>query len=296
VILVLGGQGQLGQELQRQAALRGEKLTALSRADCDIADTQAMTRAILGLWPRVVVNCAAYTAVDRAESEPDMASRINAEGARVVAGITNEAGLPLIHLSTDYVFDGTKAGAYVEDDPIAPLGAYGRSKAEGEANVRRMQRRHVILRTAWVYGAFGHNFLKTMLRLSGERDELRIVADQRGSPTGTAGLANAILDIAPKLHAARKSNDNSLWGTYHLTGPEPTTWHGFASEIVAMQAEFTGKRPPVTAIATSDFPTPARRPANSVLDCSRIRKAFGVELPPWREETARAVKELLGGS
>lgn len=289
MILVLGGQGQLGLELQRQGALAGLPLAAMSRADCDIADPAAVHAVLRRLHPTVVINCAAYTAVDKAESEPTLAMRINGHGAGVVARACDAAGVPLIHLSTDYVFDGSKAGAYVEEDPIAPLGAYGRSKAAGEAEVRQGTRRHVILRTAWVFGVFGHNFLKTMLRLAAEREELRVVADQHGCPTATPGLARAILAVASRLGAG----EVALYGTYHLTGPGATTWHGFAAEIVARQAGVTGRQPRVTAIATAEFPTPAARPCNSVLDCSRFRNDFGLELPDWREETARIVHELL---
>lgn len=293
MILVFGGQGQLGQELQRQAGLAGIALTALSRAECDIADAGAVQSALQRICPSVAVNCAAYTAVDKAESEPELAMHINATSAGVLAQACAMAGVPLIHLSSDYVFDGRKLDAYVESDPIAPLGAYGRSKADGERAVRDQAQRHLILRTSWVYGAFGHNFLKTILRLAADRDELRIVADQRGCPTATPGLAQAILTLAPRLASAALTNENRLWGTYHLTGSGETTWHGFACEIVDARASITGQRPKVTAISTADFPTPAMRPKNSVLDCSQLRRTFDIVLPDWRVETRRIVRDLL---
>ena len=196
--------------------------------------------------------------------------------------------IPLLHVSTDYVFDGTKATAYVEDDPIAPLGVYGRSKAEGEAAVRRVLEHHVILRTSWVYGVYGANFLKTVLRLARERDELRIVADQRGCPTGTADIAEAILAIAPPL--ARRE---PVWGTYHFAGQGVTTWHGFASEIVDAQAADHQPAPAVVPISTAEYPTAAQRPANSELDSSRFAATFGIKAKDWRERTRQVTAALL---
>jgi dTDP-4-dehydrorhamnose reductase len=278
VILVFGN-GQLGQELARAARMRSTPLRALARADVDIAQRDALASAVQRWRPVMVVNAAAYTKVDAAETDVDAATRANAIGPGVLAQACADAGVPLVHVSTDYVFDGTKSEAYVETDPIAPLGVYGRTKAAGEAAVRDALPRHVILRTSWVYGEFGHNFLKTVLRLAQTRDELRIVADQRGCPTSTRELASAILDIAPRLTARE-----DIWGTYHFAGTGVTTWHGFAARIVAAQAPVTGRKPRVTAIATAEYPTAAQRPANSELDSGLFARTFGVRARPWGEE------------
>jgi dTDP-4-dehydrorhamnose reductase len=186
------------------------------------------------------------------------------------------------------VFDGTKARAYRESDPINQINAYGHSKAVGEAAVRRAQPRYVILRTSWLYGEFGHNFLKTMVRLAQEREELRVVSDQRGSPTSTRDLADAILRIAPRLAKGKE-----VWDTYHFTGSGVTTWHGFASCIVAAQAPLTGRKPRVTAITTAEFPTAARRPANCELDCSRFEQTFGFRARPWSQESTEITQAVV---
>ena len=238
--------------------------------------------------PSLVVNAASYTKVDLAEKEIEAARQGNEVGPAVLGAACAAAGIPLVHISTDYVFDGTKPSAYVEDDPIAPVNSYGASKAGGERAVRETTPQHVILRSSWIYGEFGNNFLKTMLRLAAERDELRVVADQRGCPTSTPDLANAILTIAPRL-----TGGDAVWGTYHFTSDGVTTWHGFASRIVAAQAPLTGKSPRVTAITTAEFPTPARRPANSELDCSRFARVFGFRGRPWQQETDTIVRALL---
>jgi dTDP-4-dehydrorhamnose reductase len=196
--------------------------------------------------------------------------------------------LPLVHISTDYVFDGAKTAAYSERDTISPLGVYGRSKAAGETSIRETLERHLILRTSWVYGVYGANFLKTVLQLVRTRNELRIVADQRGCPTGTADLARAVLSIAPRL-----ADRDLIWGTYHFAGNGVTTWHGFATEIVAAQAAFTRHRPNVVPITTAEYPTLARRPANSELDSSRFAEIFGFRAADWRDRTREVVSALL---
>jgi len=289
VILVFGGNGQLGRELARAGAAAGVPLVAMSRSEADIADAAAVRRALATHKPQLVVNAAAYTKVDLAETEVQAARQGNEIGPTLLAEACAELSLPLIHISTDYVFDGTKAGPYVESDPVAPTGSYGRSKAAGEAAVRAASLRHVIIRTAWVYGAFGNNFLKTMLRLAASRDELRVVADQRGCPTSTADLADAILSIAPRLIAGP-----DVWGTYHFAGSGVTTWHGFATRIVAAQAPLTGRNPRVTPITTAEYPTPARRPANSALDCEKFARVFGIRARPWEDETDRITRAVVG--
>jgi dTDP-4-dehydrorhamnose reductase len=287
VILVFGGNGQLGRELARASAARQIPLTALSRGQADILDRTAVGEAFASQRPSLVVNAAAYTKVDLAETEAEAARQGNEIGPAIVGEACAAAGVPLVHISTDYVFDGRKLDAYVEGDPVAPIGAYGRSKAAGERAVRQAAAQHLIMRTSWVYGEFGHNFLKTMLRLATTRDELRVVDDQRGRPTSTRDLADAILRIAPRLVAR-----DEVWGTYHFAGAGVTTWHGFAGRIVAAQAPITGRKPRVTAITSAEFPTPARRPANSELDCSLFERTFGFGGRPWTEE-ADAITALL---
>jgi dTDP-4-dehydrorhamnose reductase len=288
VILLFGGNGQLGRELTALAEMRGMPLRALSRAEADIAEPQTVAEAVAAAQPSLVVNAAAYTAVDKAESEPAEAARANATGPAVLSEACARAGLPLVHVSTDYVFDGTKAGPYVEDDPVAPLGVYGRTKADGEAAVRSRLPRHLILRTSWIYGVHGRNILKTVLRLAQEQDELRFVADQRGCPTSTADIAEAILLAAPRLAAGEPVS-----GTYHFAGTGATTWHDFVRHAVAVQAELTGRRPRVVPIATAEYPTLARRPANSELDSSRFAAAFGLRAQPWQARVESAVRALV---
>lgn len=291
MILVFGGTGQLGRELVRAAATRGVALQAASRVQTDIADAAAVAAALARWQPDLVVNAAAYTNVDGAESHFAEARRANEVGPAVIAQACAAAGAALVHISTDYVFDGSNDGAYRESDPVRPINAYGRSKAAGEEALRRAHKDHVILRTAWVYSEFGRNFLKTVLQLADTRDELRIVADQHGSPTSARELAEAILDIAPRL-----ATDGRLWGTYHFTADGATTWHGFAECIVAAAAPITGRQPRVTPIMTTDYPTPAKRPANSRLDCSLFAQTFGLSPRPWREAAQATARALATAS
>ncbi len=289
-LLVFGRTGQVGHELQRRAPA-GVTITALDRTSVDITAAASVAQAIAAAGCDVVVNAAAHTAVDLAESEPESAFAVNADGPAFMAEACAAAGLPLIHLSTDYVFDGSKTGAYREDDPIAPLGVYGASKAAGERAVRERLAEHVIVRTAWVFGAHGKNFVKTMLRLGAERDALRIVADQTGCPTAAADIADAVLTVARQV-AGRPAD--APWGTYHFCGAECTTWHGFAASVFALRQELTGQASPrLDPIRTEEYPTPARRPMNSELDCSRIRQAFGIAAPDWHRSLADVMRELL---
>ena len=288
MILVFGGNGQLGQELARKAVEHGAPLTALPRSEADIANADQVDAAMRRYKPGIVVNAAAYTAVDQAEDEYDIALRANAHGPAILAAACQSADIPLIHFSTDYVFDGKKNGAYCETDAVAPIGAYGRSKAAGETAVRDGMPKHLIIRTSWVYGEFGKNFLKTILRLAKERDELRVVADQHGSPTSTAALASAILSIAPQLR-----NENTRWGTYHFSATGVTSWHGFAEWIVAVQARHTNRKPKILPITTQDYPTKAARPANSALDCTLIRHAFGIAPEAWTKDSERVTNALM---
>ncbi len=289
-LLVLGAGGQVGHELCRLAWPDGYSVAAFDRGGVDIAQREKVFAAVARERPDIVINAAAYTAVDRAESEPDIAWASNCSGPANIAAACQEAAIPLIHLSTDYVFDGSKPGAYFEADPVKPLGVYGESKEAGDQAVRGALSHHVILRTAWVYSAHGRNFVKTMLRLAGERPVLRVVADQIGSPTSAADIAAAIAAIAQQLNAG-----NTSWGTYHFAGGGAVTWHGFAEAIFELAAPRRGPPPLVEAIATADYPTPARRPANSVLDCRRIGEVFGIVPRPWREALAKVIGELYRG-
>ncbi|MDQ6868211.1 MAG: dTDP-4-dehydrorhamnose reductase [Pseudomonadota bacterium] len=286
-ILVFGAAGQLGHEVVALARACDIAAIGYNRARADVTDFAAVKAAILAVKPRLVLNAAAFTAVDRAETEPEAAYAANAVGAETVARAAALQQVPVIHLSTDYVFDGTKRGAYVETDPIAPLGVYGQTKAAGEAMVRQANPRHFILRTAWVYGRFGGNFLKTVLRLARERAELRIVADQHGCPTATQDLAEAVFAIDRAL-----ARGIGAPGTFHFAGDGATTWHGFASAIVEAQAPATGRRPKVSAIATADYPTAARRPANSELNSSLFASVFGYRARDWQTR-ARETVEML---
>lgn len=289
-ILVLGSNGQLGFELMRAGWAPGTEVAGLPYPEFDVTRPGDVEAAVAAHAPDLVVNATAHTAVDKAESEADLAFIINRDGPAAMASACAARGLPLIHVSTDYVFDGTKPTPYVEEDPIAPIGVYGASKAAGEAAVRTGTVRHVILRTSWVYSAYGNNFVKTMLRFGRERDEMRVVADQTGGPTAAADLAAAIVTIANRIAAGE---GDALWGTYHLTGGGVTTWHGFAERIFQRLEERTGKRPRLVAIATADYPTPARRPANSRLDCTKARERLGVACPPWEESLDRVLDELF---
>ncbi len=288
-ILVFGAGGQLGLEMLALAEARGIESKGLTRTQADITDARAVKRAIGETKPRLILNAAAYTAVDRAESEPEPARKSNVEGAENVSHAAAAAGIPIVHISTDYVFDGSKTGAYVETDPISPLGVYGRTKAEGEAAVRAANPHHVILRTAWVFGPYGANFLKTILRLARERDVLRVVADQHGCPTSTLDIAEAVLVVDRALQGQMPP-----WGTYHFTGSGATSWHGFATAIVEAQAPYTGRRPPVEAITTTDYPTLAMRPANSKLDASLFTAMFGYKAGDWITRTRETVAILCG--
>jgi dTDP-4-dehydrorhamnose reductase len=279
-LAVFGAAGQLGRALARVAAAQEAVVAGFDRATADITSADDVRAALKAAGADAVINAAAYTAVDKAESEPERAFAVNRDGARTLAVEAARLNLPLIHVSTDYVFDGTKHGAYVEDDPIAPLGVYGRSKAEGEAAVRTAHPQAVIVRTAWLYGREGANFVKTMLRLAAERDTLRVVNDQRGCPTYADDLAAGLIAIAARAAP----------GTYHVTGAGATTWCRFARAILARAP----KTPRLEPITTAEYATPARRPANSVLDCGKAKRTFAVELPPWNDGLSRMLDAHLG--
>ncbi|MBB3949546.1 dTDP-4-dehydrorhamnose reductase [Aureimonas jatrophae] len=286
-ILVTGREGQVAQAL---VALNGNsaEVVAVGRPDLDITQAQSVRGIVAELKPDIVVNAAAYTAVDRAESDEALAFLVNRDGARNVATVAVEYGLPVIHISTDYVFDGLGMERYREDDPTGPQGVYGRSKLEGERAVAAANPAHAILRTAWVYGPFGQNFLKTMLRLAGDRDVVRVVGDQHGTPTYAPDIAEGILAVAHRLQA----RDPNAQGIFHMVADGETTWAGFAEEIFARSAERGGPSAQVEPISTREYPTPAKRPANSRLDTARFVRDIGHRLPDWRSGVVRCLDAL----
>jgi dTDP-4-dehydrorhamnose reductase len=287
-ILVFGASGQIGREVCRAAWPPRYAILPLDRKAVDITKSAAVSAMLARETPDLVINLAAYTAVDRAESEPEVAWAANCAGAAHIAGACDESATPLVHLSTDYVFDGRKTGPYREEDAVGPLGVYGRSKEAGERAVRAAVARHMILRTAWVFGAYGANFVKTMLRLAAERPVLRVVADQRGCPTAAADIAAALMVIAAHIERGK-----AKWGTYHFVGAGATSWHSFAQAIFDQAAPQLAACPQVEPITTEQYPTPARRPMNSVLDCRKIEEVFGISSPPWRTALATVIRELL---
>ena len=290
-ILVLGGAGQVGTELQALSWPAGVSVHAPVRADLDITDAEAVTAALAARDYRVVINTAAHTAVDRAESDVVAAWRLNALAPAILAAATAARKIPLVHVSTDYVFAGTKPdGAYTPDAPIDPQSVYGASKAAGELAVRTGNPRHAIVRTAWVVSPHRGNFVKTMLRLAGERDALTVVDDQHGCPTSAADLAAALATIAQRL--AR--DPGAPTGTFHCVNAGDTTWRGFAEAIVAGAARRGGRSVPVKGIPTSAYPTPARRPANSRLSTDSLAAAYGIAPRPWQAALDDILDRLVG--
>ncbi|MCI4679176.1 dTDP-4-dehydrorhamnose reductase [Rhodoblastus acidophilus] len=288
-IVVTGLTGQVVSALIERAP-RDVELIALGRPRLDLSVRDAVLAALRTTRCDVIINAAAYTAVDRAESEPDVAMRVNGDGAGYVAEIAAELRTPLLHLSTDYVFDGKLDRPYREEDATNPAGAYGRSKLVGEQRIARIHANHVILRTAWVYGPSGTNFVRTMLRLGQSRDEIGVVADQLGNPTSALDIADALLTIARRVVA---DSTPALRGVFHMAGAGEASWAAFAEAIFA-EAEKHG-RPPVRVrkIGTAEYPTPAPRPANSRLDGGKLLRVHGVALPPWRQSLAPCITRLL---
>jgi dTDP-4-dehydrorhamnose reductase len=261
------------------------------RAEVDLLNPASIDRALADFRPDVVINPAAYTAVDKAEAEPEQAFAINCDGAKAVAAAAARQGAPIIHFSTDYVYDGTKAGAYVESDPVAPQGVYGRSKLAGELAVAAANLRHIVLRTSWVYAPFGNNFVRTILRLAAERDQLRVVDDQLGCPTYAPDIADAVLAIAAK--SSGKGWRSEYAGVTHLAGPDELTWCCFAREIVRQSAARGGNTVHVDPITTADYPTPAARPANSRLSTVRLQSMFDIRMRSMESSLANCLDRLL---
>ncbi len=288
--LLLGGTGQVGEEFRALAMPDGVEVVAPSRSALDLEDADAIVRIIAAEPWSVVINAAAYTEVDRAESEEAVAFAVNAGAPSRLAAETGRRGIPLVHISTDYVFDGRKGAPYVEQDKAAPLNVYGRSKLAGEHGVRAANPRHVILRTSWAYSPYRKNFVKTILRLAAERDRLAIVADQRGCPTAACDIAKACLDVAMRCAS---EPERAPYGVYHFAGAGEASWFEFATTIVDMSAGRRARSSRVVPIRTFEYPTPATRPLDARLDCTAVVREFGVDLPPWREALEETIDRLL---
>ena len=289
MITVIGSNGQLGWELVRQGKQQGYDVLAMDYPDIDITDPGSIKDRISTKETECIINAAAYTAVDKAESEPKKAFAVNGDGPEYLARQCEDLGLPLVHISTDYVFDGTQTTGYSEQDPISPLGAYGESKAAGEESVREFSTKHIILRTAWLYGVHGQNFVKTILALMRNRSVVKVVADQYGCPTYAADLADAILSVTAKIIADKSTS----WGTYHYCGSGKTSWYGFAQAIKLFSSQYErltlGELVP---IKTVEYPLPAKRPANAVLDCHKIMKEFNIKTRPWKVSLEQMISAL----
>ncbi|WP_413992050.1 dTDP-4-dehydrorhamnose reductase [Labrys okinawensis] len=292
-VIVTGREGQVARALAAASHRFGATAICLGRPDLDLERPEQATAILIAARPDVIVNAAAYTAVDKAELEPDKARAINTEGAAAAARAAQSAGVPIIQISTDYVFDGTLDRPYQENDATGPLGVYGRTKLDGENAVRAITPSHVILRTAWVYSTFGNNFVRTMLRLALTRDEIGVVADQHGCPTSADDIAVAILKLARQLtdHSAEPSFP---WGIYHMAAQGDAVWADVADAVFARSKALGGPCAEVRRIETSAYPTPAKRPANSRLDSGKLA-GLGIELPNWRSSLDACVKALLPG-
>lgn len=290
-VVVTGKTGQVATALAERAAGQGITLIAVGRPELDLTESQKGLDAIVAAKPDAIVSAAAYTAVDKAENDAGAAQAVNADGPGALAKLAASLAVPIIHLSTDYVFDGTKLTPYVEEDKTNPLGVYGQTKLTGELAVAAAAPDHAILRTAWVYSPFGGNFLKTMLRVGAERPELRVVADQIGNPTSALDIAEAVLTVARNLRD--RPNDQELRGVFHLTGNGDASWADFAEEIFAASASLGGPSASVARITTAEYPTPAKRPANSRLSCDKLNRFHGVTMPDWQSSTHATITRLL---
>lgn len=290
-IVVTGREGQVASSLIERGPQGGHEIVPVGRPELDLAaDPDSIVAAIEAARPAVIVSAAAYTGVDKAESEPDLAFAINQRGAAAVARAARGLSVPLIHISTDYVFDGSKASPYTEEDATGPTGVYGESKLAGDEAVLAETEDCAVLRTAWVYSPFGANFVKTMLRLATDRDSLRIVADQRGNPTSALDIADGVLAVAANLAA---SDDPARRGIFHMTAAGEASWAELAEQVLAESAELGGPTAKVSPITTAEYPTPAKRPLNSRLDCRRLAEEHGVRLPDWRQSTKDVVARLV---
>jgi len=290
-ILVCGAGGQVGRELVSRASGYGLEALGMTRTHLDIADAEQVADVISRLKPGMIINAAAYTHVDNAEAHSEQAYNVNRDGAARLAEAARRSSIPLLHISTDYVFAGEARTPYREEDEVAPTGVYGSSKLAGEQAIQAALDEHLIVRTSWVYGTQGHNFVKTMLRLGSQRDSLSVVADQFGCPTQAGSIADVLLELAQRY----AQGGVLAWGLYHYSGRSPCTWFDFAVEVFR-QAEAKGMlptRPKVSPITTSQYPTPARRPAWSVLDCSKFENTFGIQTKDWHDDLSVVLDGLI---
>ncbi len=289
-IAVTGREGQVALALNERCHAAGVELLCLARPQVDLLQPDGLAQAMATARPDIVINAAAYTAVDKAEAEPELAMQINGEGAGAVAAAAAKLNCPVIQISTDYVFNGALTRPYREDDPTRPVSVYGASKLAGERAALESNPHCVVARTAWVYSPFGNNFVKTMLRLGQSRETINVVSDQLGAPTSALDIADALIAMAQRIHA---EPDEALFGVFHLTGPHSTTWAGFADAIF-IEAAALGRKPvTVKPIPTKDYPTPAARPANSRLDAAKLREIYSITLPDWRLSVRQCVARLL---
>jgi dTDP-4-dehydrorhamnose reductase len=288
-VLVTGTEGQVVRAM-RERARPGLEIQAVGRPDLDLEKPEALADVVERIAPDAVVSAAAYTAVDAAEQEQTRAFTVNSEGAGALSAAAARIGAPIVHLSTDYVFDGAKPAPYREDDPTGPATVYGASKLAGEIAVAEANPAHVILRTAWVYAPFGQNFVRTMLRLAETRDEVSVVSDQLGNPTYALDIADGVFAVLDRLKAGGRDG----FGIFHMVGTGETSWAGFAEAVFEGSARRGGPSARVKPIATAAYPTPAPRPANSRLDCAKLERVYGVRLPTWRESLERCLDRLIG--
>ncbi|WP_437186646.1 dTDP-4-dehydrorhamnose reductase [Planctomicrobium sp. SH668] len=287
MVIVFGKQGQVAEELQRLSSSTQLPIRAYSRTDCDLMDTLQIKQVLEKAPPEcVVINAAAYTHVDHAESNADAAHQLNAVAPTIIAEQCREFGHRLIHISTDYVFNGESKRPYRVDDATTPLGVYGQTKLDGEIGILKANPQSLILRTSWVFSPYGRNFVKTMLTLGSQRNELAVVNDQHGGPTAASSIAATCLKLAKQIRQMPEHSPD--WGIYHYSGSPETTWFGFAEEIFHVAGLAVVVRP----ISTSEYPTPAKRPTHSVLDCSRLKDAFGISQPNWHHDLAETVKTI----
>jgi len=286
-IMVTGGTGQLATAMEQEG---GAVVRRVGRPGFDFDRPPSIAESVQAMQPAFVVNAAAWTAVDAAEANPDAAGRANRDGPATLAALCADARIPLIHISTDYVFDGNKGAPYTEADPTSPTGVYGATKLEGEQAVLAACPRAIVLRTSWVYSATGKNFVRSMLGAAQKTNRLRVVADQQGCPTSARDLAVAILAVVARL---REGWQDRYAGVFHAAGAGSTTWHGLAEAVFQDAAAYGRPVPTVDAIATADWPTPARRPTDSRLDCTKLSQVFGIRLPEWRTGLSRTIAELL---
>jgi dTDP-4-dehydrorhamnose reductase len=289
-IAVTGSHGQVARSLREQSDSAGVDVITLGRPVLDLAHPGTIDTTLVSGIADVLVNAAAYTDVNKAESEPDVADCVNGQAAGLLAARARRLGIPIIHLSTDYVFDGEKAEPYREDDPLNPLSAYGQSKARGEQAVAAAHPQHVILRTSWIYSPFGRNFVRTMLDLAGRQPGIRVVSDQVGNPTAAADIAAATFSVARQLI---EGSGGQRYGTFHLSATGTASWAEFATAIFRASADRGGPSASVIPISTAEYPTPAKRPRNSRLDCTKIANTYGITLPDWRTSLSPCINRIL---